>query len=191
MIQHAIPDDYLRTLDALGRTSNNYPNRWVMPLHSNLPMLPQESRQIWQMTYDCITNVIAPALLNQFGAVLRDRFQKLPPLHMDVLYVRDRQNYKLGPHTDSPSKICTFLIYLAAPGIQGPGTSFYVPRQAGFTCAGGPHHKREDFDLIKTVPYQANLMCAFAKTDRSFHGVEKIIDNTTRNLLICDIQIRR
>lgn len=154
-------------------------------------MLPQDYRQVWQMTHDYITNVIAPALLHQFGSILRERFLKLPAMHMDVLYVRDRRGYGLGPHTDSERKICTFLIYLAAPGVQGPGTSLYRPLDPNFRCAGGPHYDRDQFELVKTVPYQANLMCAFAKSNRSFHGVESIVDNVTRNLLICDIQIKQ
>lgn len=191
MVKNPIADRYLKTLHELKRTSDYaYPDRYVLPLSSNLPMLLSPDRELWQQVYEYVHYVISPALLNKFSAVLQQRFDRLPNMQMDMLYVRDRRGYQLGPHTDSPRKICSFLIYLAHDDSQGPGTSFYWPKDPTFRCAGGPHYHANQFDLVQTMPYQANLLCAFAKSDRSFHGVEPIVDNCQRNLLICDIQIK-
>jgi hypothetical protein len=189
MIELAIDDFDLRTLSDLGRTSpGTYANRSVIDLSGNLSMLPRPQQVFWTMAYQFTRNVIAPALLHKFSNTILKRFSVMPNMHLDMLYVRDRKGYKLTPHTDSPRKICTFLVYLAEDSSQGPGTSFYRPNDTGFRCEGGPHHPRELFEITKTLPYTPNLMCAFVKTDRSFHGVEPIVLDTIRNLLICDVQ---
>lgn len=191
LITNPIPDKYLRTLAAMKRTTpGTYDDRSLMVLAPEMPMLPTQMRSLWQEVYNLINNVVAPQMINLFAGTISRRFNQLPKIKTEVLYVRDRRGYALGPHTDSPAKVCTFIIYLAGPGVAGPGTSFYRPRDPKFRCNGGPHYSHVEFDLIETIPYQANLMMGFVKTDHSFHGVEPIVDTVTRNLLICDIQVR-
>jgi hypothetical protein len=104
--------------------------------------------------------------------------------------VQDRTNYVLGPHTDSPLKVVSFLFYLPADAaLPHLGTSMYVPKDPSFTCPGGPHHAFENFDRLLTIPYVPNTLFGFMKTPNAFHGVEPITDeNVERALLLYDIK---
>jgi hypothetical protein len=132
-----------------------------------------------------------------FGDTIKRQIQTLG-LHVpgakatvtpEVLLMRDLAAYALGPHTDSPSKLVSVLFYLA-PDESAPelGTSLYRPKQAGFLCPGGPHHPREGFDLVTTLPYRPNTLLAFPKSERCFHGVEPVAAGRQRDLLLYDIR---
>lgn len=92
-----------------------------------------------------------------------------------VRLLRDRDHYQIGPHTDSPQRLASLLFYLPQhDGWKNAGTSLYIPKEADFRCAGGPHYPFQHFEKIFTAPYQPNSLLLFMKTDRSFHGVEPI-----------------
>lgn len=111
-----------------------------------------------------------PSLEKRFGEQLAT-IQIL----VDILLIRDLSNYSLGPHTDHPSRIATFILYLPAnDGHPHLGTSFYVPKEQGRTCVGGPHYKHDQFDRIFTMDYRPNTALGFLKTSNSFHGVEPV-----------------
>lgn len=119
------------------------------------------------------------ALLNKFGIIDRGYTE-------DLLLVRDLPGYSIPPHTDSLNKVVTVLIYLAEDNtMENEGTSIYVPKKKGFICKTGKHHKFEDFEKIKTMPFRPNSMFAFARTDNSFHGVSP--SKHIRNVLLYNI----
>lgn len=100
----------------------------------------------------------------------------------ETLLIRDKPGYAIGPHTDHPDKVISALFYL-----QGQeGTSLYVPKEEGFTCPGGPHHKFNKFTKVKTMPFKPNSLFAFLKTNNSFHGVETT--RYQRDVLLYDIR---
>lgn len=109
----------------------------------------------------------------------------------DALLVNDCTNYAIGPHTDSPQRLVTFLFYLPADSsMRELGTSVYAPRDPAFTCWGGPHHDYDQFNRVDTVEFLPNRLLAFPKTERSFHGVEPIKrSNVNRPLLINNIRL--
>lgn len=105
----------------------------------------------------------------------------------EALLIRDKPGYAIGPHTDSDVRILSAIFYLAKDDNHPElGTSLYVPKKKGFTCKGGPHHDREGFRKIKTIPYKPNTAFVFLKTDNSFHGVEKT--KRERNVLLYDVR---
>ena len=105
----------------------------------------------------------------------------------DLLLIRDLPGYSIPPHTDSVSKIITVLIYLAEDNsMEEEGTSIYIPKKEGFICKDGRHYNFEDFTKVKTMPFRANSMFAFARTDNSFHGVEP--SKKIRNVLLYNIK---
>jgi hypothetical protein len=131
-------------------------------------------------------------VLEKFADLIVKRFaDTVPKIQAETLYTRDRSGYKLGPHTDSTAKVITLLIYLpqdaANPGL---GTSIYQHRDPGFTCAGGPHYQVQDFHKIATAEYVPNRLFGFFKTNNSFHGVEPLGGDLTRDLLIYDLQVK-
>lgn len=120
---------------------------------------------------------IRQAMLDKFG-VTDKGFKD------ETLLIKDKKGYAIGPHTDSPARVLSAIVYLGTG--KGLGTSLYVPKEEGFTCKGGPHHKFEDFKKVKTVPYEANTAFVFLKTTNSFHGVEPT--SREREVLLYDIR---
>jgi hypothetical protein len=134
-------------------------------------------------------------VLRMFDPYLKQRFgvKDLGALDFydEALLVQDYTTYSLGPHTDTPSKVLSFLFYLPADDSRPHlGTSMYVPKDPAFTCRGGPHHKFEPFRRVVTMPYVPNTLFAFLKTDNSFHGVEPVTEEgVRRDLLLYDIRV--
>lgn len=109
----------------------------------------------------------------------------------DALLVNDQTNYAIGPHTDAPHRLVTFLFYLPHDAsMRELGTSVFRAKDPNFVCWGGPHYPFEKFDLVRTVEFLPNRLLAFPKTERSFHGVEKIQrEGINRPLLINNIRL--
>jgi hypothetical protein len=104
----------------------------------------------------------------------------------DCYLVRDDRGYALGPHTDTPKKVVSIIFYLPDLNYDPRlGTGVYVPRDREFTDPKGGHLEREQFDLVATMPYRPNSCFGFARSDSSFHGVEKA--EGTRWCLLFDI----
>lgn len=106
----------------------------------------------------------------------------------DIRLIRDRQHYKIGPHTDAPWKVLSLLFYLPATDeFRDYGTSIFVPQNPNFTCAGGPHYPFEGFNKIYTAPFVPNSCFGFWKTPKSFHGVSPIPIDFQRDVLLYNI----
>ena len=129
-------------------------------------------------------------LISRFADILKNihpNFQNYNT-RSEILIVNDRENYALGPHTDSPKKLITILFYFPVDNSEeNIGTSIYMPKDFKFTCPGGPHYKKEKFNLIYTAPFKSNSAFGFIKTNNSFHGVEKVNTVSHRWLLLYDI----
>jgi hypothetical protein len=129
--------------------------------------------------------------LTKFAPFISQRFQGQADVrfHDEALLVQDTTHYKLGPHTDAPRKVITFLFYLPGDLSQEHlGTSMYLPKDRDFRCPGGPHHPHAQFDRVWTMPFRPNSLFAFLKTNVSFHGVEPVNDPGIRRwLLLYDI----
>ena len=108
----------------------------------------------------------------------------------DALIVSDRTAYALGPHSDSPQKLVSLLFYLPEDAtFKRYGTSLYVPRDPTFSCAEGWHYDEKHFTRISTVEFIPNRLLLFPRTDRSFHGVERVdVPGIERRLLISSIR---
>jgi hypothetical protein len=193
MLANRIADDCLFTLSELKRVDQHYPtSRQILELRNNLPILSSPTREFWQSTYVWLTGPFKEIMLTKFQPQILARFGEMPNLHAETLYTRDRTDYALGPHTDAPHKVLTFLIYLPKDNSDSNiGTSIYRPRNPDFTCQGGPRYDFDSFDRVKTAPYQPNTLFGFVKTSRSFHGVEPITGQVTRDLLIYDIHLAK
>lgn len=114
------------------------------------------------------------------------------PLAADGLIVSDRTHYAIGPHTDSPRRVVSLLFYVPEDDtFRRFGTCLYVPRDPGFRCPGGPHHDVGQFERVKTIEFLPNRLVMFPKSDRCFHGVERVdLPGIERRLLIYDVQRR-
>ncbi len=109
----------------------------------------------------------------------------------DGLLVSDRTNYAIGPHTDAPHRLITFLFYM--PGdesLRALGTSIYRPKDPGFVCSSGTHYPFDQFERVSTAEFLPNRLFVFAKNERSFHGVEPIAQvGVDRRLLVYNVRL--
>ena len=112
-------------------------------------------------------------------------------IRSDALIVNDQTRYEIGPHTDAPHRLISFLFYLPSDDTQKHlGTSIYTHQDPTFTCPGGPHYKFEYFNKQKTVEFLPNRLMMFVRTGKSFHGVEEVKDeNVSRRLLINNVRM--
>ena len=132
-------------------------------------------------------------LRTKFQHYLDMRFKLISNLSFqnECLLINDKKNYSLGPHTDSPKKVISLLIYLPKDMKQKQnGTSLYIPKDPNFISNNKEygHFSYEQFHKVITMPFVPNSAFCFIKTNNSFHGVEKMVmEETDRWLLLFDI----
>lgn len=209
-IEGAFPDDFYQDLLAnlpgdedftcLGDTGRvpkgAYPDRFVfLPKPDDIDRLPDAKRAFWhelagwlygERFFHGMVQKFAQAAATRFAGKL-DKVQ----LTSEVLVVRDRTNYSIGPHTDAPHRFLSMLFYCPPDASnEHLGTSLYVPLDRQFTCKGGPHYDFDKFVKVDTMPYRPNSLFCFLRTDTSFHGVEPIADqNIARDIILYDVRI--
>jgi hypothetical protein len=130
-----------------------------------------------------------PWCANRLGRLL-DGGEHLK-VRSDALLVSDRTDYAIGPHTDAPHRLISFLFYMPDDErFRELGTSLYKHRDPGFWCPGGPHYPFENFNRVGTVEFLPNRLLMFVRTGKSFHGVEPIRRaGVDRRLLINNVRL--
>lgn len=213
VIDGVLPDDYysdvirnfpatssMRPLDETGRVAKgNYRERMVtLFTEEDFGRLTSAQAGFWRGFADWMhSDTFLNAFVDKFQPMLEARIANIHAaegelkVRGDALLVNDQSNYEIGPHTDVPHRLVTFLFYLPQDtSMRELGTSLYTPKDASFTCWGGPHYPREDFDHATRVDFLPNRLVAFPKTERSFHGLERIDrDKVNRPLLINNIRV--
>ena len=127
-------------------------------------------------------NLVKRFKLDEFN----DLFKKMvysPSIHL----IHDKTNYALGPHTDNEGKVIVILIYFESDLEEGKnslGTSVYIPKDPGFLCSKGSHHNHEDFIRVFSANFQKNNAFSFCRSDKSFHGVEKVQGKSVERKLL-------
>jgi hypothetical protein len=195
-IQNNLPESNKLEVISKKRPVIGYKERFVFCFDDeSLLNLDNEKRIFWEEFKNrMLSKTFMNFLLSRFMPYISSRFQNQNiqqlKFNSELLLIQDTMNYKIGPHTDSPRKVISFLFYLPKDYSQKElGTSIYMPKDFNFKCNGGPHHPRENFEKITTMPFLPNSLFCFPKTDDSFHGVEKIETDEKRWLLLYDIYI--
>lgn len=183
LLANPIPKSNLVNLVESGRVGKGYSGaRWVINLEPKMPELDPAIRDLWENFGKWLHYYFKNMLLGKFNLSTQG-------VKADALYTKDYMTYNLGPHTDKISKVLTCLIYMPSDSSMSKfGTTIYTPKDPDFKCPGGPHHKREKFDVYKSVEFLPNRLFCFLKTDNSFHGVEQVDLDIERTLLIFDLQ---
>lgn len=195
------------------RVGKGYSEKRLVLFHDEVDRLniEDDKRVFWRDAFRILVEgAMADALLARFGDVLAPRLgPRLPDgrtpavggeaagreavgreaVRREAVLAVDHPNYALGPHTDPPDKVLSAIVYLAPDARrQQLGTSLYLPKQDGFTCAGGPHHLFDAFHHVATLPYRPNSLAAFPKTETCFHGVPPVrVKDGKRHLLLLDL----
>ena len=197
LLRNLPPESQLKTLSALKRVDGDYPDtRLVMPLTpAHTALLTEGQRRFWDdLGKWMLSGGFGQIMVAKFGPYLQQRFGNIDAQRFsdEALVVRDYTTYSLGPHTDAPHKVLSFLFYLPSDeSMADLGTSIYLPKDRAFQCPGGPHHRFDRFDRLLTMPYVPNALFAFMKTPNSFHGVEPITaTGVRRDLMLYDVRVQ-
>jgi len=189
IIDHWPEGESWRPLSESGRVTGYSAARQVVLMdEAGYARLDAQRRQFWA------GEVGAWLLGQEFRLQALKRFDLgTPDTGGDALVVSDRTTYAIGPHTDAPHRIVSLLFYLPEDAtFRRFGTSFYEPLDSAFRCAGGLHHPFERFRRVTTVEFVPNRLVAFPKSDRCFHGVERVdLPGIDRRLLIYNVRRSR
>jgi hypothetical protein len=191
-IADCLPDDYFAQLLALwpapaamlslpltGRTqAGRYEERFVAPLNEITYGEFDHDRRAFFSAFAawlCGRRVI-DAFLAQFEPYLALSLKGagLPALAADAVLAEDRAGYSIPPHTDSPEKLFSILLYCQGPPGAAIGTSVYRALDPDLIGARGVHHPRDRFEEIERAAFAGNRLFAFLRPDNSFHGVEPL-----------------
>jgi FkbM family methyltransferase len=213
VVDEVFPNDYyelilsrfpestrMRPLSDSGRVAHGqYEERYALLfLNEEFARLTKEQAEFWRSLSEWLySDPLANAFITRFHECLQPRMNVILNTEGqirakgDALLVQDHTRYAIGPHTDAPHRLVTFLFYLPRDNsMREFGTSLYKPKDPNFTCWGGPHHSFEQFERIKTVEFLPNRLLVFPKTEKSFHGVEQIQKNgIERRLLINNVRL--
>ena len=168
-----------------------YPDRLITRVEPAwLAALDPNRAAVWQRVKEFFSRPeFLRALLGKF-AIVQELLRSNPTakLTLDLRPCEDRAPYSLGPHTDAPHKIIAGLLYLPEGEDQVElGTAIYRHKDPDFQCDGYTHHRRDDFDLIGQAPFRPNHFFAFARTQKSFHGVEPVTSSKPRRLVLFNV----
>ena len=136
----------------------------------------------------CVLSSFNDSVVQRFGQKAELDFQ------VDCRLVRDFSNYEIRPHTDAPQKLVSLLFYMPPNDtMKDLGTSLFVPKDPSFRCDGRTHdHAFSSFRKVMTARYMPNSLLGFFKTDKAFHGVERIEQpRTQRDSILYNINVRR
>ena len=213
VIDNVFPDDYyaqmlanfptpesLRSISASGRVATDaYKERSVVLFNDDeFIRMDDTQKRFWtEFASWMYSDQFVQSFLQKFSGELESRLERILQVEQalelrgDSLLVNDQSQYAIGPHTDAPHRLVTFLFYLPPDAsMRELGTSIYRPKDRDFVCWGGPHHPFKLFDRVATVEYLPNRLLAFPKTERSFHGVEPITRlGVNRQLLIHNVRL--
>lgn len=160
------------------RTSNkfalNYRRRFN--LVSDLNYLDDERKKFWR---EFTAFFISPKFLSNLfklcekSLIERYKINNLNKLNVEVRIelIRDTGGYMIAPHTDSPKKIFTILMYIPDNNnFLELGTSLFIPKEKNFTSEKATQYDFKFFDEIKKMPFKKNFTFGFLKSEKSFHG---------------------
>ena len=195
-----LPDEAYTPLVETGRVTSNYPRNRLCFMGGEDDMLSAEAGAgFWRELFGVFKDpALMGASLRRFEPVIRQRLatdltemrsDKLL-LHPEVFLMRDKNSFLLKPHMDSRKKAVTALFYLPGTDDRASlGTSFYRLRSGIAAPEMGTQYAREDFELLKTIPYLPNTMLAFANMAGAYHGLEPVAGAAGgRDVLIYDVK---
>lgn len=146
-----------------------FPEEMYAEMLRNLPALDE------YRTYDEGKSYLERYLYKADSGLWREVFDYLllpySGQKTQIQLIRDLPGYSIGPHTDTPKKLKTFLYYLTDKPLDGVETSVFVPKARGFQTGSGLHYDFDAFEEVKKIPFVPNGYFSFERTNNSFHGV--------------------
>lgn len=111
-----------------------------------------------------------------------------PSLHLTKVLIPDSDSYRIGPHTDPPSRVFTILPYLPErQRINACGTRLYVPKnpqdQDRFLKNGQPQSWANFFE-VEAIDFISNRAFILPRTAEAWHGVSPVKGSQCQRQLI-------
>jgi len=173
-VQDVFPSDFYRQIRAnlppksaysvlaeSGRVSKEYPDtRYVLKLPENLAGVDVPQRQFWSEIGNWLLGgSFGRTMLLKFAPYLEPRLGDLSRcgFYDEALLVQDYTTYFLGPHTDAPQKVLSFLFYLPAD----ESLSHWVHP---FTCLRIRAFRTTAPAILLTKTFCGPLICRFCPT---------------------------
>ena len=192
-----------------GRVSSNYPaERYIFEINSkSINQLDEIKKGVFRNVLDLFTH---PQFFSTIASEFKDTINKRIAnfndeekskfgmnnfkFTMSTSLVKDLTKYKLGVHTDTPAKFLTFLFYIPKDSQNSDlGTVLYEPKDKDFNLKNKSteHYDIKDFNLVKKVKFTPNTLFIFPRTNYSYHGVQKIDNQSVeRNLLLLNFYFK-
>lgn len=147
----------------------------------NIGRFEESDQAFWKMMRDIMTSeILQRVIVQKFHAKLRHRFgNEAPELVTVPIFYRDLPGYYINVHTDAPYKVATLQFYFPEDESQiHLGTSFH-------------HRVDREFPVYKTNQFKPNSAYAFARTDTSWHSVQRIGQHEkVRNTLALTVYVK-
>lgn len=198
-VQNLFPDDYyslmmrmkpenheLICLDDTGR-AKGYPERFVMHLDDHIDNLRNpRKRRFWQRHREWFcSQELMVTLVRRFYDVLMSRGLRSLDIETEAMFMRDFSGYRIGPHTDSPKRLITMMVYLPLDADHAHlGTSVFTPRNPAGITPGNTHHDFAHFEEVGTARYLPNSAFGFLRSDNSYHGVAPMAETYERDTMV-------
>lgn len=132
--------------------------------------LSPEDKKFWSNMQEILTSkALQDIIVQKFGNKIHEQFgSNVPELVTVPIFYRDYPGYHITVHTDAPYKIATL--------------QFYFPRDNSQIHLGTSFHQKigNHFHLLKTNSFKPNSAYAFARTDSSWHSVQKMGANESQ-----------
>jgi hypothetical protein len=198
--RNRLPDESYCPLVSTGRVGSQYsPERFCYMPSQQSAVTDAASSRFWQELFSTFNDAdFFNAWMERFASYLQKRIADgfgfavggARP-QTEIFLMRDKRNYLLRPHTDTPAKAVSALFYLPPNDrLEFLGTSLYRPKE-GAATPFGRHLNRDLFDAVGTIPFRANSVLGFPNLPGSFHGVEPMDSpDQVRDILLYDIKFR-
>ena len=176
------PEDRLFSSSDPKRTSNQYSLKYRRRFSfvNDMHLLSNNKKIFWEKFIKfMISEKFVFSFMKYCKEPIFDRFKikNLKDLKINIRMelIRDSGGYMIAPHTDSPSKILTFLIYLPETDENVEmGTSLYEPKNSDFISDKATQYDFRLFNEVKKMPFKKNFAFGFVKNNKSFHGRPQI-----------------
>jgi len=147
-----------------------------------LNSLSVEKKKLWSyFKSKLLTKHFFYVIAKKFGKEINDRLlaaRDTSRLTMELMIRRDYTGYSLLPHTDHPDRVFTLMFYIPKDeSLSEYGTVVYKPLNKDFVCDGLARHSTLIFEVAAKTKFLQNTGMCFLKSNKSFHGVDKILED--------------
>jgi FkbM family methyltransferase len=182
LMENKPTDSELTKMSETGRTGSAYAERSILEFINDDRMLDVSSdkrKVLYRLKLALLNGDTIKAVLAKLGLEFDSR------LGIELLYMRDKKGYSIGPHTDMKSRLATVMVYLPDDTEHVDlGTQIYV-RNSGEESDGSKHFSslNDEFTIQTRVPYLPNTALAFKRDNNSYHGREELQEDYDRDTL--------